>query len=284
MIKKLLFPTDFSVNANNALPFALDLVKKNNAKLYIVHVYYTPLSPQADPSFPREITTPSVEGMIYEALEKRMLKFIDEFNLAEFDYEYSFQFGDPVTEIEQFAEQNDIDLIVIGSKGETGLKALFLGSHAKSFIQNAPCPVLAIPSEAKFEEIATIAYATDLRFDETKAIAYFITFAEMYNASLIILHLDLSRKKELQHVNELKKLIEKTIYPRISFQEIIVDDIPDGIEDFVQNNQIDMLAMAPTTTSIFDKILHRSLTKQMLFHAHIPLLTIRRTKNDIVFL
>ncbi len=193
-------------------------------------------------------------------------------------------FGVQQYEIEQFAEQHDVDLIVMGTKGENAKRSIFMGSITKGLIQNASCPVLAIPGDCEFGEILRIVYATDLRFDETNAVKYFIKIAELYNASLIILYLDVNRDKELQHVKKLQRIVDKANYPRISYQEILVDNVSARIEKFVQDNQIDMLAMMTTTTSIFDKILHRSLTKQMLFHTHIPLFTIRRTKKSIVFL
>jgi nucleotide-binding universal stress UspA family protein len=71
-MKKILFPTDFSECANNALPFALDLTKKNNAKLIIVHVYYMSVVQPIDRSVPIEVALSSADKVIYEALEKRM--------------------------------------------------------------------------------------------------------------------------------------------------------------------------------------------------------------------
>lgn len=284
MINNILFPTDFSEFANNALPFALDLAKKNNAKLHIVHVYYTPPSVGIDMAVSPEQAAPSIGSMIYESLEKRMKQFIKDNNISSYDHEHAVLFGIPDEELDRYTEKHEIDLIVMGTKGETALRRLFLGSVAKALIQNAPCPVLAIPGECSFKEIKRITYATDLRFDETRAIEYFIKIAELYEAELILLHLDLNDEERGEHKAKLKQLVEKTDYPRISYNEIIVDDISDGIEHFVQDNNVDMLAMMTTTTSFFDKIFHKSLTTEMLFHAQTPLFAIRREKKSIVLI
>ena len=88
----------------------------------------------------------------------------------------------------------------MGTKGESADRGLFMGSITKAIIQHSPCPVLAIPEEASFRPVHKIVYATDLRQDETKVINYLVDFAKMYDATLVILHVDHEKKlKRMEH-------------------------------------------------------------------------------------
>jgi nucleotide-binding universal stress UspA family protein len=284
MIQNILFPTDFSKNAENALHFAVDLAKKNVAKLILLHAFEVPLMAPENSFSTREMTMNKAGQRIFEIARKKMKQLVVDFELEDVTHEISIRRGRTHYEIQEAIAKFNIDLIAMGTKGETGKLDLFMGSVTKGLLQHVDCPILAIPQDCSMREIRRIAYATDLKNDDTKAVAYLIKIAEFYNATLIILHVDENKDKQQEHIEALKELVGKTDYPNIAYKEIVVHEVSQGIENYVEQNQIDMLAMITNTTSIFEKIMHRSLTKKMLFHTHIPLLTLNRKKEDIILL
>lgn len=125
--KKILFPTDFSHTGDAALAIAASLAKEHDGQLLIVHV--------PDPSLwygEREPTTEQLTKMLHN------IKPTD----SSISVAYCLVKGDPVDALVQFAKEERIDLIVLGSHGHRGLTRMLLGSVAEGIVRQAPCPVL----------------------------------------------------------------------------------------------------------------------------------------------
>ncbi|HWR90382.1 MAG TPA: universal stress protein [Dissulfurispiraceae bacterium] len=141
-VKKILFPTDFSEGALNALPYAVDLAKSYGAKLSMLHVMY-------DISTSSGLYVPhiSVDEM-YKEMEASARKELERFGLDlrrdMKDIEFTVLRGVPYEEILKFAEKNAIDLIVIGTHGRKGLDRVLFGSTAERVVRNATCPVMTV--------------------------------------------------------------------------------------------------------------------------------------------
>lgn len=146
-IKRILFPTDFSEGALNALPYAVDLAKSYGAKLYMLHVIY-------DIATASGLYVPhiSVDEM-YKELDISARKELEKFGLDKRndvkDVEYTVIRGIPYEEILKFAQEKSIDLIVIGTHGRKGLDRVLFGSTAERVVRNASCPVLTVREPKK---------------------------------------------------------------------------------------------------------------------------------------
>jgi len=140
--KTILFATDFSEGSKNALPYAVDLAKRYEAKLYFMHIVY-------DVARTTGWYVPhiSVEEM-YNDLEKGARTELEKTFTEEMrglkDIEHVVMKGIPYEEITKFAETNKIDLIVLATHGRTGLDRLLFGSTAEQVVRYAPCPVLSV--------------------------------------------------------------------------------------------------------------------------------------------
>lgn len=144
LIKNILFPTDFSEGALHALPYALDMAKDYSAKLYMLHVIY-------DVSTASGLYVPHISfDEMYSDLEKSAQKELEKFGyeklkeLKNVEVEYKVMRGIPYEVILKFAEETNIDLIVIGTHGRKGLDHFLFGSTAEKIIRYARCPVLTV--------------------------------------------------------------------------------------------------------------------------------------------
>jgi nucleotide-binding universal stress UspA family protein len=143
-IKRILFPTDFSECSSAALDCASYLASATGARLYILYV-----DELKDVSVP---AIPPVEGGYFyaaawdderrEELQKMLTKTVP--SVANIAYEHRLLTGSPTAQILQFAEQESIDLIVMGSHGRTGFSKLVMGSVAQAVMRGAKCPVLIV--------------------------------------------------------------------------------------------------------------------------------------------
>jgi len=232
----------------------------------------------------REQTMSSIGEDVRSATRDKLKKIIDDNGLSEFQHRCFVREGSPEGQILDVIEDNMIHMAVMGTKGATAEKGLFMGSVTKGIIQNAPCPVLAIPEKASFGEISKIVYATDLQSDETSIIGFIIELAKLYDATLVILHVDHDSGNKEWSIEKLKNIVDKTNYSKIAYKEIVMTDISESINNYVKEQNANMLSMTTHTTSLFDKIFHHSLTNELLLHTHIPLLAFNRKKYDTIFL
>lgn len=150
---KILFPTDFSTCSKGAKLAAHDLARRFESELHVLHVVPDPAIEL--PEFMMGLSFPSYVANI--GPNRRMLRE-KALNHLESEIPDSWKnkhrvaldvrIGHASTEITKYASENEIDLIVIGSHGRTGMSHALLGSVAESTVRNAPCPVLTIrPSE-----------------------------------------------------------------------------------------------------------------------------------------
>ena len=141
-IKKILFAADFSEGSSSSLPYAVDFAKRYGAKLYLVHVIYDIANTSG--SYVPHITLDE----LYKEMEKNAKAELEKCYIEEMkackDVEHVILTGTPYEEISSFAEENKIDLIVIGTHGRKGLDRMLFGSTAEQVVRHAPCPVLTV--------------------------------------------------------------------------------------------------------------------------------------------
>jgi len=140
--KTILLPTDFSDESLHALSYAVDLAKLFNAKLYILHVLY-----DIEKASNLHVPHPSITEL-YEDLKAHAKKNLESFGIDIRedlkDTETVVLRGIPYEEIIKFAQEKNIDLIIIGTLPKSGIERFFVGSTTQRVIRNAPCPVLVV--------------------------------------------------------------------------------------------------------------------------------------------
>ena len=143
-VKNILVPVDYSDNGNAAMAYAGALAKEYDAELHLAHVYEQPFA-YVDGGF-ASAPLPAVPPADLEA-EEQKLEEVDAPEGTRF--RRKFIVGTPADELVEYAKENDIDLVVMGTHGRTGLSRLLMGSVAEAVVRRAPCPVLTIKQPAK---------------------------------------------------------------------------------------------------------------------------------------
>ena len=149
--KKVLFCTDFSENADYAFDFAYGIAKRDEGILYILHVIpYNPHQAYVE-SF---ITTEDLKK-IQTAVEEDTANNYKERYEKEIEegipYEFVTKTGREDEEILTFAKQENVDIIVMGTHGRTGIEHVFFGSVSEKVLRHSPFPVFVIPCKKKRE-------------------------------------------------------------------------------------------------------------------------------------
>lgn len=142
-LKKILFPTDLSEPAGEAQLYACSLAEQYGAELHVLSVVQDVTLVSPDPNNPWVIPASSldeVKASVSQALEK----IPDAKWSAGKSVVRSVRTGIPFLEIIRYAKEQDVDLIVLGTHGRTGLVHVLLGSVAEKVVRKAPCPVLTV--------------------------------------------------------------------------------------------------------------------------------------------
>lgn len=150
-LKRILFPTDLSENAKVAEAYACAFAEQFGAELHVLSVVQdmTILPPDPASSF---VLPASNMDEVRASVEKALVSIPDAAWAAGKSLVRAVRTGTPFVEIIRYARENDIDLIVMGTHGFTGLVHALLGSVAEKVVRKAPCPVLTVrPKDHKFE-------------------------------------------------------------------------------------------------------------------------------------
>ncbi|MEO8447292.1 MAG: universal stress protein [bacterium] len=278
-MKNILFPTDFSPSADNALNFAVQIARKVNGNLILFHSYSVQL---IDPNMPAEIYLSAYqeeEKTAKENLEKLSERIIEANKDASgknlFNTDAIVTQGLVVDEVLSMIDEYKIDIVVMGTHGASGITELILGSNTASVIEKSPVPVLAIPHNADYKDINNIVYAYDEIKSGLPSFQKLLEFAEIYDSDITLLHIIESSSNTAElNKQEFEKIKQSVSYSKIRLELVKEENILEGINDYVNSNNVDVLVMAVKKKSLLDKIFSRSLTKKMAYHTKIPLLAL----------
>lgn len=272
-MKTILVPTDFSDNADNALYFAIELAKKQNAKLVLIHAFQLPIVVAA---VPFDIINNEKLELKKEAennLKAQCLKIKHSGNLT---HEYILEEGPAVDVILKHAKEKKADIIIMGTKGASGLKAVLFGSITESVIEKTELPVLAIPNKTKFSTpIKTITFATNYNLNEIESIKKLIEIAVVLESKIKILHItdeDITNEHEVNLMNKFMKLVNSEItFKPITFQIIHGKNITQQLLNLISSGNTDMLVLSTHYKNFMKNLVEKNITKQVVLKTTIPI-------------
>jgi nucleotide-binding universal stress UspA family protein len=282
MRHKILVPTDFSKNAWLAIKYATRLYEDEVCDFYLLNVFSAPKN-LMDSLFNM------VEGSeAYEtakaASEKELTNVVDLLKMSASEHsQHTFKtiskFNDVVETIKNVVEEKDIELIVMGTKGESNKKDAVFGSVAIYTMEKVRnCPVLAVPENAPHELPKEIVFPTSYKTHyKRRELQYVTSIAKKCNANIAVLHIsdrELNKsQKERQEL--LKEIFEDNTY---SFHTLPLNSINDAINIFVDSRDSDMVAFINKKHSFFGSILTNPLVKEVTFFK-VPVLVLHDLRN-----
>jgi nucleotide-binding universal stress UspA family protein len=265
-MKKILFPTDFSEAAKNAFQAALKVARQMGAQLDVVSVFHLPFTDAS--SVPPEMIQKMLEES-RQSCERNLAEFTaaaDPGILGKTEALYGVFIS---TEVTDYAKYNHYDLIVMGTKGERNALEKMMGSVTTQTMMHAPCPVLAIPLESQAQKFTRIAYATAFEKSDNHAVEELLAFSRTIGASVHFVHVETD-----PDIGSEGEMIEMKEYPVYFSDFTIVNshEITKGLDQFIQEKDMDILALFIPKRRLWERLFHQSITKKMTFHTKVPLL------------
>lgn len=271
-MKNILCPTDFSKNAKNALDFALEIAKINKAKIILFNAYQLPYN--------RADMMVSVLGILKEDSEAGLKEIVTQIRqnplFGEIECETISRMGDVVGTVGELIKERDIDLIVMGTKGESDIFDTIIGSNTTSVIKNINCPTLAVPEQAVYSEPKKMAFAYDLKeVENPRDIRFFSDLARKYGSNVQIFSVIPEAEKEAIEKPEAKLKLNEFFHGlNTEVYFAVSGDIIDGIRDLIKEYQPDWMVMVAKKYRLFESLFHTSMTRQMIFQSDKPLLVL----------
>ena len=274
-MKKILFPTDFSATSNNAFVYALQLARNIDAEVVTLHVYELPVVDYINvPAYLLEIYD-SVEMSNFENYKDQipvLRSIAEQHGLEDIKISNVMMDGDLVSTILRMVKDDNIDYVVMGTKGASGIKETFLGSSTASVIAESKAVVLCIPEALQYRPIHRITFTTRFREKDQKALRNVVELAKGFNAHVDCLYIQRSGSD----VKEVVVADWKLLFGNedVTFHILKSDDVEQAIIHFTEAHNTDMLAMLHYKHGFFENLFRRSLTEKLAFHIKIPLLAL----------
>lgn len=278
-MKAILLPTDFSNNSINAINYAVKLFESIPCDFYLLNVQ------KASSFISDDMMTVSSSTTIYntliDAAKKSITNIISQIENKFKNKNHSFHsvvdYDNFVDSINQTCENYDIDLIVMGTKGASGLEKVLFGSNTVHVIQRSKRPVLAIPNGSVFKGLEAIGFTCS--FSSTYSLNDFKALKDLvkiYKSKLEVLHVIEEHDYEEQVAQNID-FFQKN-FPLIAYHRITSNDknIYNSIHDFSVENNISMVAMLSKKHSFFNRLFSKHAVETFAFNVDIPLLVLKQ--------
>ncbi|UCS92648.1 universal stress protein [Echinicola marina] len=272
---KILCPTDFSECSLNAIEYAAKMAEKYHADLTLFHV------PDMD-DYRKLFRKPKEE--LLDFVQKKMDNLVNEVLLECSDKginscKAEIREGKTVPVIIKYAEEQNIDLIIMGTEGVNDIKTNFIGSRSSQVIDQADRDVLIVPRKVFFKPPRKFVYATDYLEEDKLAIQKVVEMAGHFDSEIDIVHVGTKNKiidKALHQtmVEEIKPFIR---YEKMSYVLKTYRDEPSlGLENYLVVAKGDILVTLSKKKSWFDQLFTSNLSRKMSYFINKPLLVVKK--------
>lgn len=299
-IQNILIPTDFSDCAEHALTKAVDLARRFDATLHMLHVV-----DELDPEFygvdDAQKRATEIRGQIREAAQQRLQRFLPDGEPVEINTSVSVHLSfDVAATIHEYIDEAKIDLVVMGTHGHRNIERLMLGNVADKLVRHAECPVLTVNAEVPWmnsddsQLVKEILAPVDFSEHSKQAVEVAKVFADAYGARLHLLFVAEKRvvptfsdtglpgvgvvevTDEMIENSEaaLRQLSASVGGPDVPLvTEVRHGRVAESVIDYADSHGIDLIVMATRGLSGIQQFLLGSNTERIVRVSQCPVLT-----------
>jgi nucleotide-binding universal stress UspA family protein len=269
-MKTILVTTDFSPAANNAAHYAADMAAAIKAEIFLLHIYQLPV---VYSEIPVAVTIDDMRNDAEINISQLKEQLKQKHAGVNLPIQTEVREGVFFQELKTVCENIKPYAVVMGSQGTTAAERLLFGGHTVYAMKHLMWPIITVPPEANFLTVKKIGLTCDFNkvadttpFDEIKKLVM------DFNAELHVLN---TGKKEVYNPDIVFQsgVLQEMLQPlNPKYHFIANDNTDEGIMDFAENNDIDLLVVLPKRHNLMDKLTHKSHTKQLVLHSHVPVM------------
>ncbi len=275
-MKKILVPIDFSKQAQYACKVAASIAKKNNCEIILLHMLDIPgvsIDPAGGGSQHGGAQSIYYLKGIHKEFEKfKKLPFFEGLKVVE-----SVRFHKAFEGVIEESKKNDVDLIVMGSQGATGLRGMLVGSNTEKVVRYSHIPVLVIKQDIDEFDINDMIFASDFSNDSKKSFSNVIDFANRFDATIHLLYINTIHNFEPTRVSKerLTNFIDDFTIKNYTLNIQNDTTIEEGILNFGKEINADVIAINTHGRSGLSQLFNESISKELANHALRPVVTFK---------
>jgi nucleotide-binding universal stress UspA family protein len=278
-MKKILVPTDFSKPAQIAIDVAVDIAKKGNGQLILLHVveeaYGTSFNITGEVDVSGGWEDKLFTMKLIERSKKQMAKLFEQVKATGVKVKQELRLGTAFHGMRDIIAEQNVDLVVMGTAGHSKLEEMIIGTNTEKVVRHSKVPVLTVHKKPVTTEFKNIVYATSMSKDEEVFSRIVRTTQQMYESTIHLVRVntpgnfqrDAIVKKSMQDFA--KKLQLKNFTINI-FNDLSEEE---GIIYFADSIDADLIAMATHGRTGFAHVLAGSIAEEVVSHSKRPVLT-----------
>ncbi|MES1224294.1 MAG: universal stress protein [Bacteroidota bacterium] len=273
MKNTIVVPTDFSASALNAANYAADFAMAIGAEIALIHVCYFPIT--------SEIPLPAdvINQMLDDAAK----------NIEELKKDLAHKTGNKIritarvrtgtitTQLDEFCKELQDVIVVMGAHVTNATERIIFGSNILSAMRSFLWPLIIVPNGIRFTGINIAGLACDLL--DASATVHTDELRKLFNdfhPEVHVLHVTpkkhgMLNEEEIKGAEWMKEALKK-FNPVFHYMQN--ENTESAIKDFSEQNNLDLLIIIPKKHGLFNRLLHKSQSKQMILNTHIPVMSI----------
>lgn len=273
-MKRILVPTDFSEHAEDALRVASQIAKKNNSEIILLHMLELPQ--QSNDAILGGTSIP--ETMLFmkkanETLDKiASREYLEGIPVTEI-----VKMDKPIHGITQISKDYDVDLIIMGSHGSSGVEELLIGSNTEKVVRNSEIPVLVIKKNIPNFNASDIVFASDFSEEAKKPFEKLLNFTKLFDSKLHLVTICTPNSFKPTHVSEKAMSDFVAEFDITNYTTQIYNDtnIEKGIINFSNKVNADIIGMCTHGRTGFAHFFNGSISEGLVNHAVKPVITLK---------
>jgi nucleotide-binding universal stress UspA family protein len=259
----IICPTDFSDTALNANIYAALLARDINSKMLLVHVMHVPAIDVNSAANVLDTLMETQRIATKTKLEEECEKIKE---ITGVDVTYKSDFGLAVDIIIDVAETNNATMIVMGTNGASNVFDQLLGTVSYGVVKRSHVPVLVVPKGSKFNGIKHIAFANDHKEKLTSQMEFIYNLTHHKASKIDIISVEAGKESNYYE--------EECVCDEGGVKEVCIwaDDVENGIIKYIEEHNVEVVAVKRHHRSFFENLFHHSTTKEVLNKSAIPVL------------
>jgi nucleotide-binding universal stress UspA family protein len=277
-LNHIVHPTDFSEVSELALKYAAKIAKHTSATLHLVHTYERPYKEAVRSGVITAMMDKKFDAEIRDGLYGEMVEMSKQVDLEGLDVKVRLVGDVSPSKFYEALREDKMDLIVMGTKGATGLfHGGLVDTVTERVIRHATVPVLSIPEGSVYSPFSKILFATDFQEGAAEAFGHVVDFAKMFDAEVVVGFIntrDNFASSEYAEVS-FNAMVKANPYTKASLREFNAETVTEGIARLVDRMGIDIVAMMTHGRTGLAHLLYGSVAEDVASYVKVPLLTFK---------
>ncbi|MGW8121324.1 universal stress protein [Roseivirga echinicomitans] len=280
-MKTILVPIDFSEQSKFALNFAAQLARKGKLKIQAINIIEGPQY-RAFNTMGDGITNYTKDEFflkqLFDKTKENLEALVKSDAYAGIDISAMVVVGNPYQSISKAVADHKADLVVMGSKGVSGIDEVLIGSNTEKVVRFAKCPVITIKSEVSLAGIKNIVLATNLEEDQSKLMEELKEMQELTGAKLHLVKINTPNnfRTQRQMEEEFKDYIKEHRLQNTETAIYNESSEEDGILFYAEDVEADLIAIGTHGRTGLLHLLSGSIAEDVVNHSQIPVWTLSR--------